>query len=582
MNEWELIGDNHFQEIEDTRNAEEDWEPKLGMVFDSFDELLQYYKSYGSKRGFEAIIRSSRKGDDGELRYATLACSCSGKWNSNSRNAFKMHPVTKTDCKAHITASLHSNGKWKILSIVIDHNHELSSPGKTRYFKSNRIIQPYVKRKIELNDKAGIRPNKNFNSLLVEAGSGENLPFLQKDCRNYIEKVRRLRLGLGDASAIQKYFLKMQNENLNFFYIMDVDEDGRLKNILWVDAGSRAAFKEFGDVVTFDTTYLTNKYDMPFGAFVGVDHHDHSILLGCGLISNEDTETFVWLFQSWLVCMLNCALKTIITDQDKTMQNAIEIVFPSTRHRWCEEFEERWNMFIDKYNLHDNGWLLGLYNERRRWVPALVKDTFWRDKVEKERAADFKSFRLWIPCITTYAIEKQFQDSYTIVKFKEFQRELAAKIYCDLSSFKETDSCMEFIIEEDVVVGETHRRVPFVVCFDEATCDVRCNCRLFEFRGILYSTSSNEDDCNMVIEMINDMKNKLTSNKSVGGIGKRLNVSTSSRTNCEGVDDTTKEGSSNILTPWAMRSKGRPPLKRKQLKLEQIVRKVKEKKLRKQ
>ncbi|XP_031250379.1 protein FAR1-RELATED SEQUENCE 5-like [Pistacia vera] len=410
--QFNVVEDNHFQEIEDTRNAEKDWEPKPGMVFDSFDELLQYYKSYGNKRGFEAIIRSSRKGDDGELRYATLACSYSGKWNNNSRNAFKMHPVTKTDCKAHITTSLHSNGKWQILSIVIDHNHELSSPGKTRYFKSNQIIQPYVKRKIELNDEARIRLNKNFNSLLVEAGSGENLPFLQKDYRNYIEKVRRLQLGVGDASTIQKYFLKMQNENLNFFYIMDLDEDGRLKNVLWVDARSRAAFKEFGDIVTFDTTYLTNKYDISFDAFVGVDHHGHSILLGCGLISNEDTKTFVWLFQSWLVCMLNCAPKAIITDQDKAMQNAIEIVFPGTRHRWClwhimkklpetlrgysqyecikfslqnvvydsltcKEFEERWNMFIDKYNLHDNGWLLGLYNERRRWVLAFVEDTFW-------------------------------------------------------------------------------------------------------------------------------------------------------------------------------------------------------------
>ncbi|KAH9681061.1 hypothetical protein KPL71_026797 [Citrus sinensis] len=37
---------------------------------------------------------------------------------------------------------------------------------------------------------------------------------------------------------------------------------------------SRAAYKHFGDVVTFDTTYLTNKYDMPFDRFVGVNHHE--------------------------------------------------------------------------------------------------------------------------------------------------------------------------------------------------------------------------------------------------------------------------------------------------------------------
>ena len=60
---------------------------------------------------------------------------------------------------------------------------------------------------------------------------------------------------------------------------MDINEEGRLRNVFWADARSRAAYEEFGDVVTFDTTYLTNKYDMPFAPFVGVNHHGQSILL---------------------------------------------------------------------------------------------------------------------------------------------------------------------------------------------------------------------------------------------------------------------------------------------------------------
>ncbi|XP_031261155.1 protein FAR-RED IMPAIRED RESPONSE 1-like [Pistacia vera] len=197
-----VVEDNNKQETGDTRSAEEEWKPRPGMAFDSFDKLFQHYKNYGNKMGFEVIVRTSKKGDDGEVRFATVTCSRSGKSSNNSRNAFKMHPVTKTDCKAQIGASVRSDRKWQICSVVFDHNHELNSPAKTRFFKSNRVIQPYVKRKLEVNDRVGIRPNKNFHSLLVEAGGAENLPFLQKDCRNCIEKVRRLRLGVGDASAI--------------------------------------------------------------------------------------------------------------------------------------------------------------------------------------------------------------------------------------------------------------------------------------------------------------------------------------------------------------------------------------------
>lgn len=54
----------------------------------------------------------------------------------------------------------------------------------------------------------------------------------------------------------------MQSTSSGFYFSMDLDDDLRLRNVFWVDNRSRQAFKEFGDVVTFDTTYLTNKYDM--------------------------------------------------------------------------------------------------------------------------------------------------------------------------------------------------------------------------------------------------------------------------------------------------------------------------------
>ena len=50
-------------------------------------------------------------------------------------------------------------------------------------------------------------------------------------------------------------------------------------------------------MITFDTTYLKNKYEMSFAPFIGINHHGESILLGCGLLSGEDTNSFVWLFK---------------------------------------------------------------------------------------------------------------------------------------------------------------------------------------------------------------------------------------------------------------------------------------------
>ena len=181
----------------------------------------------------------------------------------------------------------------------------------------------------------------------------------------------------------------MRGLNNSFYYEIDTDAENRIINVFWADARSRAASVDFGDVISFDTTYLTNKYDMPFTPFVGVNHHGHSIQLECGLLFAEDTSTFTWLFQCWLRCMGNRALDGIITDQCKAMKNAIVVVFFNTRHRWCFwhimkkvprkfggltmyktikhdlkqlvyestttiNFELGWEQFISRFDLHHN------------------------------------------------------------------------------------------------------------------------------------------------------------------------------------------------------------------------------------
>ncbi|KAG6488058.1 hypothetical protein ZIOFF_056816 [Zingiber officinale] len=73
---------------------------------------------------------------------------------------------------------------------------------------------------------------------------------------------------------------------------------------------------------------------------------------------SEDSETFIWLFKSWLTCMLGRAPKAIITDQCRAMAIAIEEIFPDSHHQ-------------------NNDWLKSLYEQRNRWIPVYVKDKFW-------------------------------------------------------------------------------------------------------------------------------------------------------------------------------------------------------------
>ncbi|XP_042988596.1 protein FAR1-RELATED SEQUENCE 5-like [Carya illinoinensis] len=309
--------------------------PRSGMEFPSAKEVKTYYKQYAKQEGFGVWSFRTRRDDEGRPVYVTFGCSRGGKYQPKGNNISRPRPTTKTGCKARVNATLNKNEKWVFTTVVNAHNHITVSPKKTRLLRSHKCLDEYSQRILKLNDRAGIRMSKNYYSLVVDAGGFDNLQFQEKDCRNFIDKARHLRLGKGGGDALNQYFQRMRDQNDGFVSNMDVDDDGRLRNMFWADARSRAAYEYFGDVVTFDTTYLTNRYGMPFALFVGVNHHGQSILLGAGLLSNEDTNTFIWLFQMWLSCMNGKAPKAIITDQDWAIKNAIACVFPQTRHRYC-------------------------------------------------------------------------------------------------------------------------------------------------------------------------------------------------------------------------------------------------------
>ncbi|GLT71400.1 hypothetical protein SLA2020_434230 [Shorea laevis] len=62
-------------------------------------------------------------------------------------------------------------------------------------------------------------------------------------------------------------------------------------------------YSHFGDAITFDTTYSTNRDARPLGVFLGLNHHRETIVFGAALLYDETIESFVWLFETFLEAM---------------------------------------------------------------------------------------------------------------------------------------------------------------------------------------------------------------------------------------------------------------------------------------
>lgn len=443
--------------------------PQNGMIFGSEDEVKSYYAKYANQEGFGIMKRTSRKGTNGKVVYFILACSREGNRRNSRRNPIKNVPSRKQKCEAKINVSLCKDGTYRIQTVTLDHNHELS-PGLVK-FKYNADIDMRAKRTLDPKDQTEEQMNRTFRSFVVGNGVYDNVTLCPNDCGNFIQAGSRL-IGMdGDGNALYKYFMRMQEQDSNFFYVIDLDDCLCVRNVFWADARSRAAYKSFGDVVTLDTAYLSDQYKIPLASFVGVDHHGQSILFGCGLLSCKDTKSFVWLFQSWLHCMYGVPPKGIITDECKAMQNAVKIVFPFARYRWClwhimkklpeklgqlaehksincrlqnivhdsltpDEFEKNWKTTVEEVGLEDNDWLNELFVERHSWVPTFIRGEFWAGmSTTRHDESGHAFFDGFVNCQTTL---KQFVDQYDKVLQAKAEKEFEA----DFRSFCSTLACV--------------------------------------------------------------------------------------------------------------------------------------------
>lgn len=395
-------------------------EPLSGMEFESHGEAYSFYQEYARSMGFNTAIQNSRRSKTSrEFIDAKFACSRYGtkreydksfnrprarQNKQESENSTGRRSCSKTDCKASMHVKRRQDGKWVIHSFVKEHNHELL-PAQAVSEQTRRMYAVMARQFAEYKTVVGIKNEKN--------------PF---------DKVRNLGLEFGEAKLMLDFFIQMQSMNSNFFYAVDLGEDQRLKNLLWIDAKSRHDYINFSDVVSFDTTYVRNKYKMPLALFVGVNQHYQFILLGCALISDESAATYSWLLQTWLKGVGGQVPKVIITDHDMTLKSVISDVFPSACHCIClwhilgkvsenlapvikknenfmakfekciyrsltsDDFDNRWEKILDRFELRQDECMQSLYEDRKLWAPTFMKDVFLGGMSTAQRSESVNSF----------------------------------------------------------------------------------------------------------------------------------------------------------------------------------------------
>ncbi|XP_021985874.1 protein FAR1-RELATED SEQUENCE 5-like [Helianthus annuus] len=389
--------------------------PAVGMFFKSFDEAFAFYQRYALAAGFSARKNTSWKNGDGLVRIRYIVCSKEGFHVSkeidsgsveNSKKIVRRNRGSKrVGCNAHVKLILENNNMYKIYYFEEEHNHIFVEDEDIHFLPAARSID-YVKESFISGLSAiNIGPVKAFNIMKTMYGGFGEVGASKVDCKNYRRDLN-LYIGEYDAEMVVRRLIRKKECCPGFTCDYVIGEDRRLKGLFWADEQSKKNYTVFGDIFGFDATYKSNKYDLVFVPFTGIDNHYRNVTFGGALLGSETADSYRWLLR----CFVNAfgsEPKVVVTDQDAAMKRAIKDVLSRSRHRLCmwhiweklktkvgpvlsantdfntrmthvvwndtispEDFETEWHSIMSTFGLENHEWLKDMYDLRFDWIPA--------------------------------------------------------------------------------------------------------------------------------------------------------------------------------------------------------------------
>ncbi|KAF7153688.1 hypothetical protein RHSIM_Rhsim01G0226000 [Rhododendron simsii] len=476
--------------------------PVIGMEFDSESSTYDFYNFYGGSMGFSIRRNNAAKSKSAEITFRTFVCSKEGHRKHDKRDYQTKNPraKTKTDCDALMAIKLiRQIGKYRVTDFVDIHNHPLVPSDLARMLPSRRKISASQCVQIDLAHDSGIPLRSSYELIGKEAGGMDCLGYLKVDQKNYLRTRRQNMLAFGESGSILKYFQDQALQNPSFFHAVQLDCEERITNIFWAHPKMIIDYAQFGDVVTFDTTFKLNGENRPFAVFIRFNNHREVIVFRAALMYDETADSFIRLFETFLEAMSNKHPRTIVADQDAAMAKAVSCVMPNVYHRLCtwhmmqnamksmnsifrgpgrvrevlgkflveyeeEEFVMAWNAMLDEYNLRG----------MKRTQLSVSFNSDLKDYLRSDHnlVQFFTHFERLLDEKRYKEREAEYAISYKLPKIKVSVKMLieAGKVY--------TKTIFEEFQEEYVDALQL-----FIT--DHRDGNVSCSCRLFEMRGVL-------------------------------------------------------------------------------------------------
>ncbi|XP_019149868.1 PREDICTED: protein FAR1-RELATED SEQUENCE 5-like [Ipomoea nil] len=274
--------------------------PYIGQEFATLENGVDFYGAYAIIAGFDIRHGTKRRNRAGAVHLKYILCSREGykpKKMSSSDKGTTASPKkrrrlsTRVGCNARIGFTRRKSGSYKIHALELWHTHCLCSDIGRPFLKINRKLDIGHKIFVANCARANIGSTKSWRLYKEMVGSFSDIGATSTDFCNFRRDLLAYIAG-ADAQMVVEDMYKNKEMEPDFYFDFDLNEDRELCRLFWADTISRKNFACFGDVMSFDATYSTNRYKLVFVPFTGVDNHKRSITFGAGLIAREDIDSY--------------------------------------------------------------------------------------------------------------------------------------------------------------------------------------------------------------------------------------------------------------------------------------------------
>lgn len=310
--------------------------PIDGMEFPTYQKAFEFCQAHAKEHGYALMTK------DGKPKRRLWTCDREGEPDHKNKRvgAAKPRPNAKSKkcgCKFAMDCKLvKETGKWVCRVLEKDHTgHKGDWTGAASALHRLRSLPKREKDAIFRD----FGHNIANGTVLERHNEDSQHQLVPTDIRNLRAEYRRA--DLDGHSALMALLRDLKERG--FWYKYEEEEETHILKYLYIcHPKALEVYKTNHEVLLFDCTYKTNKFNMPLLNICGVTGNKKTIQIALCFLPDETEPTYDTALRTHAQMMTENSIPEplhVVTDRETALMNSLNVIFPSANCILC-----RWHV----------------------------------------------------------------------------------------------------------------------------------------------------------------------------------------------------------------------------------------------